>query len=101
MASWNTLACSAASSSGASQARAGTPGPDPRSRDPRPGPSGSVVRRACCERVVVGSEVLDPLARLRALLCRGQGELVALGGGGGRRFGRTERGEPLLRMPTA
>src|SRR5207247_1372590 len=53
-----------------------------------------------CALPIFGSEVLDPLARLRALLSRDQGELVALRLGGGLRFGRTERGEPLLRMPT-
>jgi len=40
-------------------------------------------------------------ARIRDVLPGGQGELGATGVGGGRWFGRTERGEPLARMPTA
>src|SRR5439155_14095965 len=50
------------------------------------------------ERLVGGGQVVDPLARLRDGLSWGQGQLVALGLGGGQWFGRTERGEPLLRM---
>jgi len=53
------------------------------------------------ERLVAGSQVFDPLARLRDGLSWGQGELVALGLGGGEWFGRTKRGEPLLGMPAA
>ena len=51
--------------------------------------------------LVGGGQVVDPLARLRDGLSWGQGQLVALGLGGGQWFGRTEWGEPLLRMAPA
>jgi hypothetical protein len=48
-----------------------------------------------------GGQVFDPLACHRDVAACGQGEFGAVGVGGGVWFGRTERGEPLLRMPAA
>ena len=53
------------------------------------------------ERAVPGGQVLDPLAHLGGLLARGQGELVALGVGGGLGFGRTQRREVLAGVAAA
>ena len=50
---------------------------------------------------VLGGQVLDPLAELRNLLPRGQGELVVLLVGGGLGFGRAQRRELLTGVPTA
>jgi hypothetical protein len=51
---------------------------------------------------VVGSgEVFDPLARLLDRLFGGQGELVALGLGGGLGFGRAQRRVVLVGVASA
>jgi hypothetical protein len=48
-----------------------------------------------------GGQVLDPQARPGNVLPGSPAEPGALGIGSSRRFGRTERGEPLTRMPAA
>ncbi len=53
------------------------------------------------EGVVVGGQVFYPRAHLRGGLPGGQGELVALGAGGGLGFGRPQRGVVLSRVTAA
>jgi hypothetical protein len=50
------------------------------------------------EHVVGGGQVGDPLAHLAGLVPCGQGELGALGVGGGLGFGRPQRGKALARV---
>src|SRR6266536_4615055 len=50
---------------------------------------------------VPGGQVADPLAGLAGRLVGGEGEFVALGLGGGLRFGRAQRGEVLTGVTTA
>ncbi|MGH3191781.1 MAG: hypothetical protein ACRDOL_31945 [Streptosporangiaceae bacterium] len=57
--------------------------------------------QAAGEFAVLGGQVLDPLAYLLDLLSRGQGELVALGLGGGFGFSRAERGVGLVGVAAA
>ena len=59
------------------------------------------VRELAGERVVPGGEVLDPLAGVGGWLAWGQGEIVALGWGGGFGFGGAQRGERLAGVAAA
>ena len=59
------------------------------------------VREPVGERAMSGGQVLDPLAHVGGWLLRGQGELVALGRGGGLGFGGAQRGERLIGVAAA